>query len=87
MFSKSFTGNVVVFIAEGQRTALILGIFYCDRAYPVPILHIYTECGDWDVYFCIGFTTTSRKVNGISLTLSFILTVNFFGAERIRIQL
>ena len=30
---------------KDSRTALILGIFYCDRAYCVLMSHIYTECG------------------------------------------
>ena len=42
--------------------------------------HIYTECGDWDVYFCIGFTTTFIQVNEISLTLFFYTNLASLGA-------
>ena len=33
------------FLCRGQRTALILGIFHCERTCCVLMSHIYTECG------------------------------------------
>ena len=45
------------------------------------VSHIYRVWGIGIVYFCTGFTTTSRKASEISLTLFFYSLLNFFGAE------
>ena len=55
---------------KDRRTALILGIPYCERAFSASRCLTYIpSVGHWSVYFCSGLSTTFKKINEISLTL------------------
>ena len=44
---------------KDRRTALILGILYCERAHSaLRCLTYIPSVGHWSVYFCSGLTTT-----------------------------
>ena len=56
---------------KDRRTALILGIFYCEGRSMRPDVSHIPSVGHWSVYFCSGLSTTFKKINENGLTLSF----------------
>ena len=74
-FLKSLYESVVVFKAEGHTDSTHSWYILLSKGVLcVPMSHIIPSVGHWDVYFCLGLTTTFIQVNGIRLTLFFLIT-------------